>query len=302
MEVQSEIKTNSAKAWMLASRPKTLTGAAVPIMVAIALAAAQLGHGTFRIVPAVLCLLFAFIMQIDANFINDYFDFIRGNDDDTRLGPRRACSQGWITPQAMKKGLIVTTFIACITGLPLIWYGGTEMVIVGLLCVAFCFLYTTKLSYIGMGDVLVLVFFGIVPVCCTYYLITTDIAWPVFIASIACGLVIDTLLLVNNYRDRKNDMAAGKHTLVTMIGETNTEWLYLACGWIAVGLNIVVLLMLNAHLFTAALPAVYLILHTRTWRKMKEINRGKALNLILGQTARNMFIYGMLTSISLLIL
>lgn len=301
MEGQNGIKINSLKAWMLASRPKTLTGAAVPIMVAIAMAAMHMEQGLFRTVPAILCLLFAFTMQINANFINDYFDFIRGNDDDTRLGPRRACAQGWITPEAMKKGLIVTTLIACLIGLPLIWYGGIEMVVVGLLCVVFCFLYTTNLSYIGMGDILVLVFFGIIPVCCTYYLVTTDITWPVFIASIACGLVIDTLLLVNNYRDRKNDMAAGKHTLVTMIGEKNTEWLYLACGWVAVALNIIVLWMVDVHLVAIGLPAIYLIMHTRTWRKMVEINRGKPLNLILGQTARNMFIYGVLTSLSLLL-
>ena len=96
---EKQIDTNSAKAWMLASRPKTLTGAAVPVMIGLAFAARDLGLDDFGWMPALLCVLFAFIMQIDANFINDYFDFVRGNDDETRLGPRRACAQGWITPK-----------------------------------------------------------------------------------------------------------------------------------------------------------------------------------------------------------
>ena len=82
------METNSPHAWFLAARPKTLTGAAVPVMIGIALAFHDAGTEDFRIIPAILCMLFAFVMQIDANFINDYFDFKRGNDDETRLGPK----------------------------------------------------------------------------------------------------------------------------------------------------------------------------------------------------------------------
>lgn len=128
---EKQIDTNSAKAWMLASRPKTLTGAAVPVMIGLAFAARDLGLDDFGWMPALLCVLFAFIMQIDANFINDYFDFVRGNDDETRLGPRRACAQGWITPKAMRRAIILTTVIACCIGLPLVIYGGLEMILVG---------------------------------------------------------------------------------------------------------------------------------------------------------------------------
>ena len=145
-------------------------------------------------------------MQIDANFINDFFDYTRGNDDiDRRLGPLRACTQGWVKIDSMKRAIALTTCVACIVGLPLIWYGGLEMIMIGILCVVFCFLYTTHLSYIGMGDLLVVVFFGIVPVCITYYIQLHTCTWQVFIASVACGLVIDGLLIINNYRDRDND-------------------------------------------------------------------------------------------------
>lgn len=146
----TNVRVNSAKAWFLAARPKTLTGAAVPVMIGIACAVAL--HGAeVRWVPAVLCMLFALIMQIDANFVNDYFDFMKGTDDEQRLGPKRACSQGWITAPAMRSALLLTTAVACVVGLPLILYGGWEMILVGLACVVFCFLYTISLSYMGLG-------------------------------------------------------------------------------------------------------------------------------------------------------
>lgn len=123
---------------MLAARPKTLTGAAVPVMIGLSLAFADVGS-SFKILPAVLCLLFALVMQVDANFINDYFDFIRGNDDEARLGPRRACAQGWVSPRQMVCGIAVTTAIACAIGLPLIIYGGVEMLLIWCVVCAFLF-------------------------------------------------------------------------------------------------------------------------------------------------------------------
>lgn len=298
---ENNVKVNSCKAWLLASRPKTLTGAAVPIMLASALAYSEFGVSV-RLLPMVLCFLFAFIMQIDANFVNDYFDFKRGNDDDSRLGPKRACAQGWITEDAMRVGILITTVVACGIGLPLIWYGGWQMIVVGILCVVFCFLYTTHLSYIGMGDLLVLVFFGLVPVGVSYYLIS-----PVFVASsyvgvmlsaLACGLVIDTLLIINNYRDIENDRRAHKTTLVVIIGKRPTEWLYLLLGFAAYAINAV---MFSAdHLLVLFLPIVYLVLHVMSYKTMVKISEGKALNKVLGLTARDIFLFGLLTSIGLL--
>lgn len=151
------IKTNSIKAWFLAARPVTLSAAAVPVMLGTALAYKD-SNANCQWIPALLCLLFAWIMQIDSNLVNDFFDFKHGNDDETRLGPKRACAEGWITMKAMKWGIIITTLLGCIIGLPLAFYGGKEMIIVGICCVLFCFLYTTKLSYLGLGDLLVLLF------------------------------------------------------------------------------------------------------------------------------------------------
>ncbi len=319
----TNIKTNHMRAWLLAARPKTLSAAAVPVLIGIAFAIHCMGWLTFSspqttrfgvcaspFIAAILCLLFAFAMQIDANFINDYFDCVKGSDDKaTRLGPKRACTEGWITLKAMRWGIAITTTISCLIGLPLILFGGWEMVLVGLACVVFCFLYTTLLSYHGMGDVLVLVFFGIIPVCLTYYVIMPmalqSISADVILVSIACGLVIDTLLVVNNYRDIDNDRKANKITLVVKIGKQHAERLYNNLG--AIGMIIVFQLNIGVnapfwHIVMSIICLIpYSILHQRTYVKMKTIGSGKALNAVLGETARNIFVFGISTIIIILL-
>lgn len=294
------IKTNSSQAWLLAARPVTLTCAAAPILVALTNAWHDLrGAGEpFHWIPAILCLLFAFMMQIDANFINDYFDFVKGVDREDRLGPKRACAEGWITPSAMRTGIALTTLIACLIGMPLIWYGGTEMIAIGIACVLFSFLYTTTLARRGLGDVLVLLFFGIVPVGITYYIQTQVMTTATIWLALSIGLATDTLLIVNNYRDRDTDVISGKRTLVILIGAQKTEWLYLALGIIACLCCIP--LYLEGKRMALVFSLVYLIPHVLTWRKMVSINQGKQLNEVLGATARNIFILGILISIGLL--
>ena len=230
------VKTNSIKAWILAARPKTLAAAATPVLLGCALAYTD---GIFQWIPAILCFLFAFSLQIDANFINDYYDYLKGSDREDRLGPERACAQGWITLSAMKKGMIFITLLSCFWGLLLLKYCGLEMIPVGLLCVLFAFLYTAgpyPLAYHGWGDVLVIVFFGFVPVGCTYYTMAHDWTWNVTIACAACGLVSDLLLMLNNYRDREQDKISGKRTLIVRFGEKAGRYAYLALGILAVGL------------------------------------------------------------------
>lgn len=298
-----EVKTNSLKAWILAARPKTLTGAAVPVMIGLALAYTDAhtyyGEEVFSWTAALLCLLFAFVMQIDANLINDFFDYVKGTDDrETRLGPERACTQGWVTTDAMKRAIAATTCLACLIGLPLIFFGGLEMILVGIACVLFCFLYTTHLSYMGLGDLLVLVFFGLVPVSITYYVQLHTATPSVLTASLACGLVIDALLLVNNFRDRDTDRQAGKTTLVVRIGERPTLWLYWGVGIAACLMGLV---FICSHPLAVILPLIYLVLHLFTGLKMKHIWKGRELNKCLGETARNIFIYGLLLSLGILL-
>lgn len=299
MVMTTNVQTNSIKAWILAARPKTLAGAATPVLLGCALTYAE---GWFQIVPAILCFLFAFLMQIDANFINDLFDYIKGTDGKDRLGPERTCAQGWITIEAMKRGIALTTMIACTIGFFLLFYSGLEMIPIGLLCILFAFLYTAgpyPLAYHGWGDVLVIIFFGFIPVGCTYYVMCHDWTWNVTIASLSCGLIIDTLLMVNNYRDREQDAKNGKRTLIVRLGAVKGRWLYLLLGLVAAWLCL--LFALNGHIWAAILPQFYIIPHFLTWLRMVKINKGKELNSILGETSRNMLLFGLLLTIGLIL-
>jgi 1,4-dihydroxy-2-naphthoate polyprenyltransferase len=297
--MENKIKVNSVRAWFLAARPKTLASAFTPVLIGSALAFMD---GKFSWLPALICLLFAFEMQIAANFINDLYDFLKGTDREDRLGPERATSQGWISPSAMKRGIFIIVGIACITGSTLLFYAGWELVVVGLLCVLFAFLYTTgpyPLSYNGWGDALVLIFFGFVPVGGTYYVQSLIWTTDATVASIACGLIVDTLLVVNNYRDRETDKKSGKHTIIVRFGEPFGRYLYLWLGIIATWGCL--WFLVDGHLYAALLPQLYLIAHIRTWQRMVKIHSGKKLNSILGETSRNMLLFGLLLSLGMLL-
>ncbi len=299
-----EIKLNSLQAWLLATRLKTLTAALIPVLLGSALA---FGDGCFQKVPALLCAFFACFMQIAANFINDLFDFRKGSDLEDRLGPERACAQGWITPSAMKAGIGLMLVVASLTGLALLYclrgrlpHGGLELVLLGVMCILFAFLYTTFLSYRGGGDLLVLVFFGLVPVGGTYYVQSGTLNADAAVLSVVCGLVVDTLLILNNYRDREQDARSGKRTLVVRFGEKFGSLSYLGCGILAAALCLWFLYTdrLTLPEFIWA-PCTYLYLHTLTWRKMVAIHSGRKLNGILGETSRNMLFMGLLLSVAL---
>ncbi len=291
------IKQNSLKAWLLAARPKTLTAAAVPVMVGCALARM---YGCLQPIPATLCFLFAFLMQIDSNLINDLFDFLKGSDREDRLGPERACSQGWISVNYMKRGICLITLLAAATGLTLLVYCGWKMIPVGIACILFAFLYTAgpyPLAYHGWGDVLVLVFFGLVPVGCTFYVMSHSWNYTVGMASLSCGLVIDTLLMVNNFRDRDQDAISGKRTLVVRFGPRIGLSLYFLLGLAACWCCFT--FITQGKLLAAILPQFYLLPHMFTAYRMARINRGRQLNVILGETSRNIFLFGMLLTAGL---
>ena len=277
------------KAWFLAARPKTLSAALIPVAVATALAYA---NGVAQWAPAALCALFAILMQVASNFINDLYDYYKGTDTPDRLGPKRACAQGWITPSAMRMGIIVTLVLACTIGASLLLYGGWWLIALGVSCVIFAFLYTTLMSYHGLGDLLVWVFFGFVPVIGTYYVQAGTIHPHVWLLSAACGLCVDTLLVLNNYRDRETDLRAGKRSIVVLFGERFGSLAYLLQGIIAY--ICVATLAYDGNMWLAILPAFYLLPHYLTWRKMVQINRGPQLNRILGFTSRNMLTFAIL--------
>ncbi len=301
----AEVKTNSVQAWLLASRPKTLTGALIPVILAGALA---WHDGVMRWDLLACCALFACLMQVAANLINDLYDYLKGTDREDRLGPERACSQGWITPGAMRWGIGIVVGLACIIGLVAValsyemlpWHGW-EFVVLGASCVVFAFLYTTCLSYLGLGDVLVLVFFGLVPVCGTYFLMAQSITWPLILLGLISGVSIDALLVINNYRDRDQDRISGKRTLVVLLGEPFGRYHYLAIGIICFALSYVLGVAIGKRFIISNTALWYMILHYRTWREMCEIREGRALNKILGATSFNMLYFALFLAFAIIL-
>lgn len=299
MKNEIEIRQNSLKAWVLAARPKTLTGAVIPVILGASLA---YHDGVMNWPLVVCCALFAGFMQIAANMINDLYDFLKGTDREDRLGPERACAQGWITPKAMRYGIAAVLCLASLVGLIAFWlcremlpYQGWELIITGLVCILFAFLYTYGLSYLGLGDVLVLVFFGLVPVCGTYYIQAHVINTPAILLGLISGISIDALLVINNYRDREQDRISGKKTLVVILGERFGVYHYFVISIVSCWLAILLCCIIGGKLLYFQLASViYLSLHIYAWIKMKQIRSGKALNHILGLTSRNMFIFAIL--------
>lgn len=258
-----------------------------------------------------MCLLFAVLMQCTANLVNDLYDFLKGADRPDRLGPDRAFAKGYITLRAMKTGIAAFTLAATASGCGLLWwalrhdtlrFGGWELIAVGLFCILFAYLYTAgpwPLAYHGLGDVAVILFFGLIPVGFIYYIQSGLWTWSVTACGLACGLVIDTMLMINNFRDRKEDAESGKQTIVVRFGAAFGRWSYLGLGILAVALCLT--LLADGSVWRALLPLLYLPLHVATWRKMVRIDHGEALNVCLGETARNIWLFGILLTAGILL-
>ncbi len=290
--------------WILAARPKTLTGAMIPVILGSALA---YHDGVLNWLLVVCCALFAGFMQIAANMINDLYDYQKGSDREDRLGPERACAQGWITPKAMRRGIAVVLCLASMAGLAALWlcwkdlpYHGIELLVTGVLCIIFAFLYTYGLSYMGMGDLLVLLFFGLIPVCGTYYIQAHQITTLAILLGFIAGISIDALLVINNYRDREQDLISGKRTIIVWGGERFGRYLYLLIGLVSATMCIFFGYLLDGCLLYFQIAAyVYLALHISSWMQMNRIRSGKALNKILGLTSRNMFLFALLLAVAM---
>lgn len=190
----------------------------IPVLLGVAWADAD---GSFRIYPAAVCLAFALLIQIGTNFANDYYDYMKGADTETRVGPARAVASGWISPQAMRLATGLTMFAAFIIGSLLIPIGGWWLLVVGVLSILCGVAYTGgpyPLGYNGLGDVFVFVFFGLIATGLTYFMQTLTWSWQPWVLGIIPGALATNLLVVNNLRDAATDQVAGKRTLVVRFG------------------------------------------------------------------------------------
>lgn len=215
--------------WIQAARPKTLPAALAPVAMGMAIAWRD---GVFDLLPALAAAVGAVLIQVATNFANDYFDGVKGTDTEARLGPQRAVQAGLVSPRTMLRAFIGTFALAAAIGGYLAWHAGWPIVVIGSLSILFGVLYTggpRPLGYMGLGDILVLVFFGPVATAGTYFVQSITWSPQAIVAGIAPGLLGVALLTVNNLRDLEGDRLAGKHTLAARFGPRFAKAELLAC-------------------------------------------------------------------------
>lgn len=284
-------------AWVQAARPKTLVAGVVPVAVGSALA---LRDGVFSAGPALAALVGALLIQVGTNLANDSFDFVRGADTAARLGPARATQSGWLTPRAVLTGALTCFALAMLVGAYLVAVAGPALLVIGLASIAAGYGYTGgpfPLAYNGLGDLFVLVFFGLVAVGGSYFVQAHALTPVALWAGVPVGALGVALLAVNNTRDVETDEAAGKRTLVVRLGRGFGKAEYVAMLavsavvpvglWLAGAASAWVLLTFGAAPFAIA---PLRILFTQS---------GAALNQALAATARLQLVYGALFALGL---
>jgi 1,4-dihydroxy-2-naphthoate octaprenyltransferase len=285
--------------WVLAARPKTLPAAVVPVLVGGAIAWRD---GFFHGPGFVICLAFALLVQVGTNYANDAFDFVRGADREDRRGPRRAVASGLVSARAMMVGTFAVFLVAFLTGLVLVAYRGPELLVVGVASIIFGFAYTGgpfPLAYRGLGDVFVLIFFGLVAVGGTYYVMSGIVSGEALLAAVPIGLLATNILVVNNYRDMETDARAGKRTLVVRFGRTFARWQYISS--LAVAFLVPLALVWRKDAGWMALPLLAIPLAAKAARRLgPEISAGE-LNRLLATSAGILIFYGVLFSIGVLL-
>ena len=238
----------------LRTLPVSLSG----VLMAIGIAVWQ-NH--FKWIPAILCIIFALLAQVVSNFANEYYDYRHGADKKGRVGPRRGVTEGDIAPKTLRNATYITLAIACLVGCGLIPYGGWQMIPVGLAIAIFALAYSAgpyPLSYHGLGELTVFIFYGIVPVIFSYYVIAGRMDALAVLGGITIGFMAIAML--------------SPLWLMIYLNGSLSWWAYLV-------------------------PLLYLVLHTFTWFKLNH-HSGAALNPLLGETARNMLIFTILMLIA----
>jgi len=281
--------------WLLAIRPKTLWAAVGPVLVGSAMAYSL---GAFEPLPALACLSVALLLQVGVNLSNDYFDFAKGIDTEERLGPTRVTQAGLIAPSRVKAAMIGAMLLALVPGTYLIIRGGWWLGIIAGASIIAGLAYSGgpyPLASHGLGDICVFLFFGPVAVCGTYYVQTLTLSDAVVWISMALGLLITAILVVNNLRDINTDRNSGKTTLAVVLGVKGTliEYHLLIIGAYIIPVILVILDQISPWCLLMLLSAP---LAFKLCLSIVRNPEGPGLNHLLSQTARLTLIYSLLLS------
>ena len=286
--------------WIEAMRLRTLPVSLAGVICGCGCALLQ---GSFNAVTALLCVLFAALAQVASNFGNEYYDYRNGIDKRGREGFRRGVTEGEISPRAMKRATYATLSAAAVVGCLMLFYGPWWLVLVGITIMLFALGYSAgpyPLSHHGMGDVAVIIFFGIVPVTFTCYLQTGSFnnLYITLPTSLAVGLLAANVLVVNNYRDMDDDKAVNKRTTVVIFGRKVMCWCYMLAGVAAMAAMTTV--WIELRLWSLPIVLVYIVLHLKNWQYLKKA-QGAALNPLLGKTAMTLLIFSLMLIVATIV-
>ena len=210
-------------AWIMASRPATLPASVAPVVVGTAMAEYR---GVLEVLPAAVALVTALLIQIATNLANDYFDYRKGTDTEDRVGPVRVVQAGLLPPRAVLRGTVLTLGLAVVAGSYLVWAGGVPILLIGLLALTCAVAYSAgpfPIGHHGLGDLFVLLFFGLAAVAGTYWVQAGAFEPDLLLAGLGVGTLTTAILVVNNLRDIGTDRRAGKRTLAVRLGKRSDQ-------------------------------------------------------------------------------
>lgn len=294
------------KFWIMAARLKTLPATLAPII--LGLSFAYFEKGEINIFLSIVTLLSTLLMQIGTNFVNDYFDGVRGIDGPYRLGPKRVTSSGMIPPHVLRQAFTLVFLLAFLLGLILIYRGGIKIAYIGFFSLFAAYAYTAppfSLSYLALGELLAFIFFGPVAVWGTYYIQVLDqgiASKSVLLSGMAPGLISACLLAINNLRDRETDQLTKKKTVAIILGENLARafCLFLAFFPVAIPWMIPSLCPFPVSpliFLTALVPFIF----SKTWKNIAFNKIDQNFNQNLFECSQYLFIFTLVFSLGIIL-
>lgn len=221
----THIHSQSLTAWFLAIRPKTLMAGVIPVLVGSFMSFRYLSEIEWGIVFCAS--MVSLFIQIATNLFNDAIDFKKGSDTNQRLGPTRVTQSGLLSQQQVIAGAVAFLLLACLFVYPLVLKGGIYIAFLFLSALIFSYAYTGgpfPLSYLGLGEIFVMIYYGFAATQIAYYLQAGFVSWDSFVLSLQMGFLTTNLLAINNLRDIEEDKKTGKRTLAARLGAAFGRW------------------------------------------------------------------------------
>lgn len=291
------------KNWIQASRPKTLTAAVVPVVVATAFV--HFKNHDLIWWTSVCALLSSIFIQIGTNFVNDAQDFKKGADTHERLGPRRVTQSGDFSYSTVMKAAALMFLGSLALGIPLVTHGGLPILLIGVVSVFCGYAYTSgpfPLAYRGLGDVFVVVFFGVVPVMGTFYLHTSTWDLEAGLVGFQVGLLSAVLIAINNLRDIYTDAKVGKRTLAVRLGEAGAKLEIQALMLLPFVLNFYWIVRNPSWFLITLIPFLSLPFVFILRQKIRKTAPSTEYNSFLGKAAALHLLFGVLLSFGFLVI